>query len=121
MAVAAAHYQDDWDVTDTSAGNPYDLMLTRGDEIRYVEVKGTASLGEHVNLTANEVQHARDHLGDVALFIVHGITVDRRDPAHPLASRGTEFIIDPFDVDAGDLRPTAFTWSSRPRRARGLS
>lgn len=111
MAAAIAHYDDAWDVEDTSAGNPYDLLLTRPGETRYVEVKGTAGLGEQINLTANEVAHARTHRGQVVLFVVHGINIDRSDPANPLATGGTTTITDPFDVDAGDLRPTVFSWT----------
>jgi hypothetical protein len=111
MAVAISHYEDDWDIEDTSAGNPYDLVLTRPGETQYAEVKGTAGLGEQINLTANEVVHARKHSGRVVLFVVYDIDVDRSDPANPLATGGTTRITDPFDVDAGELRATAFTWT----------
>ena len=111
MGAAIAHYSGAWNVEDTSAGNPYDLVLARPGETRYVEVKGTAGLGEQINLTANEVAHARRHRGEVVLFVVHGINIDRSDPANPLATGGTTTITDPFDVDAGELRPTAFSWT----------
>lgn len=115
MRLAVEHYDGDWDVEDTSAGHPYDLVVTRGDETRYVEVKGTAGTGDQINLTANEIDHARRHSGDVVLFIVHSIDVDRTDPAAPSASGGTARILDPFNLGAGVLRATAFTWAV-PRR-----
>lgn len=115
MQIAAAHYAGDWDIEDTSAGNPYDLVLTRPDESRYVEVKGTAGLGEQVNLTANEVEHTRRHPGHVILFIVHSINVDRSDPARPRASGGTTHIIEALDLDAGELHAVAFTWTTPSR------
>lgn len=111
MAVAITHYGGDWDVEDTSAGNPYDLVLTRDGETRYVEVKGTAGSGDQISLTANEVKHARRHRPNVVLFVVHSIAVDRRIPERPVASVGITAIVDPFDIDAGELHPTAFTWS----------
>jgi len=111
MQVAVEHYADDWVVEDTSAGNPYDLALRRDGQIRYVEVKGTAGLGEQINLTANEVNHAQRHPGQVVLFVVHGINVDRTDVAAPVATGGTSRILDPLDLSAGELRPTTFTWA----------
>lgn len=116
MQVAVEHYEDNWVVEDTSAGNPYDLVLRRDGQIRYIEVKGTAGLGEQVNLTANEVSHADHHAGRVVLFVVHGIDVDRTDPAAPIATGGTTRILDPLDLAAGELRPTTFTWGLPRRR-----
>ena len=56
MRVATGHYKaDGWTVEDTSANNPYDLLCARGDEVRYVEVKGTTGDGSVVGLTYNEV------------------------------------------------------------------
>lgn len=115
MRLAIEHYEDGWDVEDTSAGHPYDLVISRADYSRYVEVKGTAGTGDQINLTANEVDHAHRHPGDVVLFIVHSIEVDRSNVSAPKASGGTPRIIDPFDVDAGPLRATSYTWAV-PRR-----
>jgi hypothetical protein len=115
MQQAVEHYEDGWDVEDSSAGNPYDLVLTGRGETRYVEVKGTAGQGEQINLTANEVDHARRHSGLVALFILHGIDVDRSNPAEPRASGGTVRIIDPLNLAEGDLRATDYIWVV-PRR-----
>ena len=109
MDVATGHFVG-WEVEDTSAGNPYDLVVRRGGQRRFVEVKGTAGTGEQIHLTEREVDHVRRHPGEVVLFVVHSIAVDREDPASPRASGGVVRIVDPFDLDAGQLRPTAHTW-----------
>ncbi|MFG2662372.1 protein NO VEIN domain-containing protein [Streptomyces sp. NPDC048425] len=41
-------------------GKPYDLRCTRGTEERHVEVKGTTGVATSVDLTINEILHARD-------------------------------------------------------------
>lgn len=111
MVAATNHYQKrGWLVEDTSADSPYDLVVRRRGEKRYVEVKGTAGTGQQVNMTAGEVDHARGHPGAVVLFIVHSIEVDASDPNAPVAAGGATTIIDPFDPDSGTLRPAAFTW-----------
>ena len=111
MSIAKEHFRSDWDVVDTSAHEPYDLLLSASGRVRFVEVKGTSGSGEAVQLTANEVEHIRRHRGEVVLFIVHDIRVDRSDPAVPKASGGAVRIIDPCDLDEGRLQPTAFTWT----------
>lgn len=59
MRIAIEHYEGAWEVKDTSAGHPYDLVTRRGDRTRYIEVKGTTGTGDQVHLTANEVDHVR--------------------------------------------------------------
>lgn len=59
-------------------GKPYDLRCTRGTEERHVEVKGTTGAATSVELTINEVLHARDQ--------GHGATVGRAGD-RPVPSR----------------------------------
>ncbi|MGW5658376.1 protein NO VEIN domain-containing protein [Streptomyces humi] len=57
-------------------GKPYDLRCTRGTEERHVEIKGTTGAPTSVELTINEVLHARDTNNTVDLYVVSDIKVD---------------------------------------------
>lgn len=57
-------------------GKPFDLLCSRGDEVVYVEVKGTTTFGEEVFLTPNEVVFASQHLDSMVLFVVTDIALD---------------------------------------------
>ena len=82
MDVVATHYRDrGWSIEDTSksnpegSGTPFDFRITKGDKKKYVEVKGASKRRERVTLTANEVQHARDHSSQSVLVVVSGIRI----------------------------------------------
>ena len=62
--------------------------LTRDDEELHVEVKGTVGAGTAVNLTMNEVRHARDY-PNCALAVVSGITIQYPVDGDPSASGGS--------------------------------
>lgn len=110
MSLAVEHFQaEGWRVEDTSADHPYDLRCTRERQERHVEVKGTTGLGEQVNLTAGEVGHHRQNPLRAVLFVAHTIDV-AWDVNGPRASDGRVYVIEPWDVDAGLLEPTAFVW-----------
>lgn len=103
---------------DTSADHPYDLRCTRDRQERHVEVKGTTGLGQQVNLTAGEVRHHRQNPLRAVLFVAHAIDV-AWDVNGPRTSGGLVYVIEPWEVDAGRLEPTAFVWrpSDAPRTA----
>jgi hypothetical protein len=78
MELAAAWYQGaGYEVEDTSAVRPFDLLCRRAEEAVHVEVKGTTGAGESVNLTCNEVNHARRPGVRTDLFVVGHIEVIR--------------------------------------------
>jgi ribosomal protein L37AE/L43A len=64
-----------WAMKDTSATQPFDFLATRGNQKRYIEVKGTSGLGESVMLTHSEVDHAHKYPADTALVVVVGIVL----------------------------------------------
>ncbi len=106
VEMAKAHYAGKGYVVQVH-GKPYDLHCTgRGRQI-FVEVKGTQTAGDEVLLTPNEVNFARDNKIEMALFIVHGITVDRQTEP-PRASGGNKKIYEPWDVDSGKLEPLGY-------------
>jgi hypothetical protein len=94
---------------DHSASNPYDLLCTKRKKTLYVEVKATTTDGCGVFLTPGEVDHARNHKGKVALFIVRSIDVEERSGAYTL-SGGEDFVLMDWDVDQGALKPTLYMY-----------
>lgn len=99
-----------WSVEDVSRDRSYDFHCQRnGDELR-VEVKGTRSDSGEILVTANEVQHAREHSA-VALAIVSGIRVRRGTDGKPIAEGGALRWHRPWSVDQGQLVPLAYSWA----------
>ena len=76
MKTAINFYQGlGYEVVDTSSNESFDLLFAKGSEVLKVEVKGTASLGKQVLVTANEVKEARMSGVKTDLFILHSIKV----------------------------------------------
>jgi len=95
----------------------YDLLCLRGDEELHVEVKGTSSKGEAVNVTENEVQHARDCPKNAVLFVVHSVNITHGEKAE--CSGGETRTLKPWDPTRGQLRPIAYQYLL-PLEGRGL-
>lgn len=75
MAAATSWYEvQGYEVEDVSARKSWDLEATRGDEVRRIEVKGSAGVRDAVDLTANEVRNATDW-SPCDLFVVDGINL----------------------------------------------
>ena len=105
--LAREHYTaDGWKVEEL--GKPYDLRLTKLGAEWHVEVKGTTGAPTSVELTANEVQHARE-FPDVDLFVVSDITVMGTAPDY-VASGGTVTLLAGWEPAGEDLRPTRFEY-----------
>lgn len=99
-----------WTVRDVGATHSYDLDCSRPENARLlVEVKGTTQRPESIVLTANEVEVARSHYPNTALYVVHGIAL-AGDVTPPAASGGTVHVLRPWNPDPDRLRPTAFTY-----------
>jgi hypothetical protein len=110
MAHATNHYMAlGYVVRDTSKGMPYDLECTRGEEVRRVEVKGTAMGGGQVLVTIGEVRAAR--LGGVMtdLYVLHdvGWAIDAAG-ARPFG--GSVRLVEGWDPADSDLVATAFEY-----------
>jgi len=108
VALARAHYEErGWDVEEI--GKPYDLRCTKRDEERRVEVKGTTGAAVSVELTVNEVEHARDRAHTVDLFVVSDIVVDATIPGYPTSGGTVHHHLDWTPADR-DLRPTRYEY-----------
>jgi hypothetical protein len=86
-----------------AGGRKYDLTCFRRDEEFFVEVKGTTNSGESVLLTAGEVDFARRHSANVALYVLHSIRMEG-----DRLSGGEEYVDRPWSIDAAELRPTHY-------------
>lgn len=104
VAIATAHYQQlGWHVTEL--GKPYDLKCRRQDDELHVEVKGTTGAAAAVELTINEVDHARG--ADITdLFVVSEIVVNDDYST----SGGTTHLFDDWSPAEEDLKPTRFRY-----------
>lgn len=95
-------------LNNTTAIKPYDFEATKGDELLYVEVKGTTSdTADAIVMTHGEVALHRREKGHTALMIVTGIRL-KKDDKQPEASGGTLETLIGWDIDKWLLEPTAF-------------
>lgn len=116
MAEAMRHYREaGWEVEDISLQKlGYDIRCSRDDAELHVEVKGVSSDGSEVNLTRNEVIHAREYRAS-ALFVLSHIEVTYDDTGRPVANGGQARIFDPWRVDDdGELTATTYSYRLQP-------
>jgi len=107
MQVVEQHFRKrGFTVKDVHRTQSYDFDCISASETLCVEVKGTRSLGEMVSLTPNEVEFARVHPSNTALYVVHSIEV--RGRKKPKARGGELLPINPWNPDQHDLRPMAY-------------
>ncbi|WP_428835877.1 protein NO VEIN domain-containing protein [Streptomyces californicus] len=106
--MATAHYEGQgWTVE--KLGKPYHVRCTRGTVERHVEVKGATGAATSVELTINEVLHARDKDNTVALYVVSDIRVDAvTDPYIPRG--GTVWHYSNWEPAEEDLRPRKYEY-----------
>ncbi|MFF5638118.1 protein NO VEIN domain-containing protein [Streptomyces sp. NPDC012825] len=105
---AVAHYEKDgWTVE--KLGKPYDLRCTRGTEERHVEVKGTTGAPTSVELTINEVLHARDKDNTVDLYVVSDIKIDTSTDPYTASGDKVTLYTD-WEPAEEDLRPRKYEY-----------
>ena len=107
MEAATRHFTSlGYKVEDHSKNHSHDLLCTKKKERLHVEVKGTVTTGDGIILTSGEVKFARNHKGEMGLFILHSIHLS----ADGKVSDGKQKVIVPWDVDDGKLKPMAFNY-----------
>ncbi len=97
-----------YQVEDVSKRRPYDLLCTKSEGVKYVEVKGSQGVGIDVVLTAGEVDFIQKNSADCVLCVVGGITV--KGSRKPKTSGGTLSLAEPFDLSTGSLKALAYTF-----------
>ena len=77
MNLATQRYEaEGYDVEYTGASKPYDLAVTKGQDVRRVEIKGSSGEATTVELTSGEVTNSRASV-PTDLFVVDGISWER--------------------------------------------
>jgi hypothetical protein len=66
-------------VVDTSRSHSYDFLVSKQEQRRFVEVKGTTGEGLSVILTRAEVEHAKNHLKETVLIVVGNIQLENKE------------------------------------------
>ena len=97
-----------WQVEDVSAIQSYDILIRRGPEIGYVEVKGTTGSGREIQITAAEVEFARSNHASMRLIVVSEIDVALDESGAATASGGTVRSFERWAPQASDLKPVSF-------------
>jgi hypothetical protein len=107
MDNAIAYFEaEGCEVEDVCSRRPYDLHCTKPREVLHVEVKGTQTLGDQVVLTRGEVEFARRHRPETAIFVLHSVALNGGGPA-PRVTGGQRHVISPWDPDEAELTPLA--------------
>ena len=108
--IAKQYYSSDgFNVEDTGSFESFDLRCIKdGYELR-VEVKGTTGGGRSIQLTTNEVEHAKANLTRVDLFIVSSIEV-LSTPSGPQALGGITYRIENWIPADEHLQPATYTY-----------
>lgn len=108
MRLAKKHYASHgYEIDDVSAKRPYDLLIKKNGESRFIEVKGTQTAGETIVLTKNEVDLSRTEGERMSLFIVHSIVMNKKSIKK---GSGIINIIDPWRLEDDKLMPISYIY-----------
>jgi hypothetical protein len=118
MDEARRHFRTcGYSVRNVSKNHPYDLRCRKKREI-HVEVKGTRTAGEKIILTRNEVEHAKDHRRNMALFVLRDVKISRKN-GRVIASGGRRDVTHPWRINETLLEPIGFEYQLvKERRGR---
>lgn len=98
-----------YNVINVGKWKSYDLECRKGGATLRVEVKGTQTRGDSVNLTSNEVANARNH--KTALFILHSIKIKPKGRKKTSVAGGIPKVYDPWHIDeVGNLRTRIYEY-----------
>jgi len=106
---AKQHYRDLGATEILELGKPYDLSVHGLGVVRHVEVKGSSVSAVAVQLTANEVTHARNY-PHTDLVIVDGIQWTRTDDGGYATAGGTLRVYESWQPADEDLAATQFRY-----------
>ena len=94
-------------VENVSTTHSCDFIISKAGVSRFIEVKGTQTAGDTIILTKNEVNLSRTQGENMALFLVHSITMNKKTVKK---DSGIVSIIDPWIVSDKRLTPISFTY-----------
>jgi len=111
MTVVSETYEaQGWLLLDTSLTRPYDFWAQRGDEERFIEVKGTTGKGRSVILTHGEVKYARNNQGKSALVVVSEIELVREAGVKSALGGRITTLADPWIINEANLNATQYRY-----------
>lgn len=99
-----------YEVDYTGASKPYDLAVTKGEDRRRVEVKGSSGAAATVELTSGEVNNSRGAT-PTDLFVVDGIQWKRDADGSVQATGGDVRWWQGWTADAEALQPIRFRYT----------
>ncbi|EMY32857.1 hypothetical protein D477_017949 [Arthrobacter crystallopoietes BAB-32] len=107
---ATAHYlAQGYEVQDVGLTHSYDLLVTRGDEVRHVEVKGSQGAIFKIQLTRNEVLHA-DVVDNTDLVLVSEIQWERLPDGSIKTGGGLMDVIPNWTPSVENLKPLTYEY-----------
>jgi hypothetical protein len=116
VSLATEKYEaDGYEVDYTGSSKPYDLVVSKGQDVRRVEVKGSSGAATTVELTSGEVDNSRESIS-TDLYVVDGIEWTREADGSVHANGGdTRWWKDWTAEDAG-LTATRYRYALAPGR-----
>ncbi len=111
MRRAQRHYErENWQVENVSQRESFDLYCKRDATTLRVEVKGTIGSARSIVVTGRELELAKQHYPNVALYVVHAIGLKRNAAGNFRAYAGEVRLIEPWDPDGGDREVVTVRW-----------
>jgi ribosomal protein S27AE len=111
MSLVRKHYEDEgWMVVDTSRSHPYDFLVSKQGQQRFVEVKGTTGEGLSVILTHAEIVHAKNHRKESALVVVANIQLEKQVEKWTATGGAICSHFDPWIINDHLLQPTQYRY-----------
>ena len=97
------------EIHDTSASESYDFECSNGTDVVRVEVKGLSGGLGPVNLTVNEMNHARSGETPMMLIVVYGIEITAVEGDF-VGGNGAIKVWDPWEIGDGTLRASQYDY-----------
>lgn len=105
---AFAYYDGlDYEVEYTGASEPYDLVVSKGADVRRVEVKGSSGVASTVELTSGEVDNSRKSI-PTDLYVMDGIGWARQPDSTVATWGGEARLWQNWTATDVSLKPTRF-------------
>lgn len=107
---ATAHFAaQGYAVKDVGLTHSYDLLATRGEEVRHVEVKGSQGHISKIQLTRNEVKHATD-FDNTDLILVSEVRWERLEDGSIETGNGDMSVIPNWTPSVENLKPVSYEY-----------
>jgi ribosomal protein L37AE/L43A len=112
MKVAEKHYKSlGWVLKDTSATKSYDFVAFKNGKTKYIEVKGTATVGKKVIITAGEVKHVEKEPDNSALIVIGNIVLKKNKKEWKGYGGDIVYKSDPFEIVYDNLKVTQYRYT----------